>query len=147
MNKKAVRIGLVVAVLVAVPVLAFLFMSVLMAPPDDLDLARSKTTANGLYVVAIAPESEPIPDNQLHNWVLTVTAPDGQPVEGATITVDGGMPQHGHGLPTAPVATDYLGDGRYRIEGVRFNMGGWWEFRFAISAAPGADAVTFNLRL
>ncbi|MDP3899435.1 MAG: FixH family protein, partial [Mesorhizobium sp.] len=83
----------------------------------------------------------------LHNWVLTVTTPDGNPVEGATIAVDGGMPQHGHGLPTAPAATSYLGEGRYRIEGVRFNMGGWWEFKFAIEAAPGADAVTFNLSL
>ena len=36
------------------------------------------------------------------------------------------MPQHGHGLPTRPRVTRSLGEGIYEIEGVRFNMGGWW---------------------
>lgn len=147
MKSRAVRIATIAMVLIALPVLAFLFMSVWMAPPDDLDLSRSKATANGLYAVAIAPEADAIPGNQLHSWVLTVTTPNGEPVEGATVAVDGGMPQHGHGLPTAPEATAYLGEGRYRIEGVRFNMSGWWEFKFDISAAPGEDTVTFNLSL
>jgi hypothetical protein len=35
----------------------------------------------------------------------------------------------------------------YEIEGVRFNMGGWWEFKLAIAGASGADTVTFNLDL
>jgi len=57
------------------------------------------------------------------------------------------MPQHGHGLPTRPRVTRTLGDGIYEIEGVRFNMGGWWEFKLAIAASRGADTVTFNLDL
>jgi hypothetical protein len=68
-------------------------------------------------------------------------------VEGATITVDGGMPQHGHGLPTSPRVTKSHGDGVYQIDGVRFNMGGWWEFRLAIASPAGADTITFNLDL
>jgi hypothetical protein len=71
----------------------------------------------------------------------------GRPVDGAGMTVDGGMPQHGHGLPTRPRMTGGLGDGRYEIDGVRFNMGGWWEFKLAIRAHAGADSVTFNLDL
>ena len=35
----------------------------------------------------------------------------------------------------------------YEIEGVRFNMGGWWEFKLAINAPSGSDIVTFNLAL
>ena len=35
----------------------------------------------------------------------------------------------------------------YEIEGVRFNMGGWWEFKLAIDASAGADRITFNLSL
>ena len=57
------------------------------------------------------------------------------------------MPQHGHGLPTRPRVTRNLGDGVYEIEGVRFNMGGWWELKLAIDSAAGADSVTFNLNL
>ena len=57
------------------------------------------------------------------------------------------MPQHGHGLPTRPRVTRNLGDGIYEIEGVRFNMGGWWEFKLAIAGSRGADTVTFNLEL
>ena len=68
-------------------------------------------------------------------------------IEEAEISIDGGMPQHGHGLPTRPRVTRNLGDGIYEIEGVRFNMGGWWEFKLAIAGSRGADTVTFNLEL
>jgi hypothetical protein len=30
---------------------------------------------------------------------------------------------------------------------VRFNMGGWWEFKVAIAGRRGADTVTFNLAI
>jgi hypothetical protein len=57
------------------------------------------------------------------------------------------MPQHGHGLPTRPRVTRNAGDGVYDIEGVRFNMRGWWELTLSIQTAAGADRVTFNLNL
>ena len=78
--------------------------------------------------------------------MLIVDARD-QPVEGATISVDGGMPEHSHGLPTRPVVKRYLGNGVYEIEGLRFSMGGWWELKLAIDAPAGSDRVTFNLSL
>jgi len=37
--------------------------------------------------------------------------------------------------------------GTYEIEGVRFNMGGWWEFKVTIATGRGEDSVTFNLSL
>jgi hypothetical protein len=43
--------------------------------------------------------------------------------------------------------TQGLGDGAYRIEGVRFNMGGWWELKVTIAAGGVTDTVTFNLDL
>jgi hypothetical protein len=79
--------------------------------------------------------------------VVIVTDSDGHAVEGATIAVDGGMPQHGHGLPTEPRVTRNLGGGAYEISGVRFNMGGWWEFSLDITSSAGSDKVTFNLDL
>lgn len=135
------------AILVVLAVTGFVAMRLLMTPPDGLDLARSKATEAGLYIVAVAAEDGEPRQGPLHAWIATVTDAAGAPVEDALIDIDGGMPQHGHGLPTAPQAGDHLGDGRYRIEGVRFNMGGWWELRLTVRAAAGQDAVTFNIVL
>ena len=78
---------------------------------------------------------------------VAITDAAGAPVDDATIQIDSGMPQHGHGLPTRPRVTRALGNGLYEIEGVRFNMGGWWEFKLAINTPSGSDIVTFNLAL
>lgn len=137
---------LLVAAVVAVA-LGFAAMHFFMRPPADLDLAREKPTVGGLYRVAIAPEAGSIPQGPLHAWVVTVTRAGGEPVEDATLAIGGGMPQHGHGLPTSPAVTAYLGEGRYRVEGVRFNMGGWWVLEFTVGAPPGEDKVAFNLTL
>lgn len=78
---------------------------------------------------------------------MTITTPDGSPIENAEISVDGGMPQHGHGLPTSPKVTEYLGDGEYRVEGLRFQMTGFWEVKFDIRAGGQSDSITFNMIL
>ena len=115
--------------------------------PDNLDLALEKPTAAGLYTAAIAPQATPIVVGSMHAWTVTVRNPSGAPVTAAKIGVNGGMPQHGHGLPTAPRVTADLGDGRYRIEGMKFNMRGWWTLDLAIDGPTGPDTVTFNLVL
>lgn len=111
------------------------------------DTSRSKKTANGLFVASFEPERGVIRQGELQSWLLTLKTATGTPVEGAAITVSGGMPQHDHGLPTSPQATDYLGNGRYRIDGVKFSMSGWWQLHFGISAAAGSDSVVFNIVL
>lgn len=132
-------------VLVVVAVVGFVAWRMMAPPPDDLDLARDRATDAGIYQVEIAPQIGPVVQGALHSWVATIRLPDGSPVEDAAVSVDGGMPQHGHGLPTSPQASDHQGEGRYLIEGVRFNMGGWWELRLDISSLAGEDGVTFNL--
>jgi hypothetical protein len=141
------RLALVAIAVVIVAAALWGGMRFFMSPPDDLDLAREKASAKGIYTVAIAPEVEPVQQGPLHAWVLTLKTADGKPVEGAEIGVDGGMPQHGHGLPTSPAVAGYLGEGRYKIDGMRFNMSGWWELKFAIKAPPGEDSVVFNITL
>lgn len=128
-------------------VAGFVAMRMLTPPPADLDLARSKPSAAGIYAVAIEPEVEPVQQGSLHTWIVQVSTADGASVTDAELTVGGGMPQHGHGLPTAPQSAGHIGEGRYRIEGVRFNMGGWWELTLGISAPAGEDSVTFNIVL
>jgi hypothetical protein len=105
-----------------------------------------RTSAAGQFIATLQPD-QPLRPRRMQTLRVAITDAAGAPVDAATIQIDGGMPQHGHGLPTRPRVTRALGHGLYEIEGVRFNMGGWWEFRLAINASAGSDVVTFNLAL
>jgi YtkA-like len=105
-----------------------------------------RSSANSLYVARLETAG-PLRPRQLQAVRLAIVDGKGRAVEGATLAIDGGMPEHGHGLPTRPRMMRTLGAGTYEIEGVRFNMGGWWEFKVTITSERGADTVTFNLSL
>lgn len=105
-----------------------------------------RASVAGRYVAMLEP-ARPLRPRQMQTVRIVVRDADGRGIDEAQISVDGGMPQHGHGLPTRPRVTRNLGDGVYEIEGVRFNMGGWWEFKLAIAGSRGTDSVTFNLEL
>lgn len=105
-----------------------------------------RVSAQRVYTATLQPE-EALRVRKLQTARVAISDAAGNPVENATIAVDGGMPQHGHGLPTRPRVTKQLGGGIYEIEGLRFNMGGWWELRLAIDGTAGSDIVTFNLAL
>jgi hypothetical protein len=98
------------------------------------------------YTATLQPV-EPLRVRRLQTVPVRISDAQGRPVENAVISVDGGMPEHGHGLPTQPRVTRALGAGVYEIEGVRFSMGGWWELKLAIDSPAGSDRVTFNLSL
>jgi hypothetical protein len=112
--------------------------------PADLDVSLDKPSAAGTYRVALVPPAQPPAINQMHSWQVKLATADGKPVHGATFGVDGGMPQHGHGLPTKPRVTRELEDGTYQLDGMKFSMTGWWEVKLDIRAPQGADKVTFN---
>jgi hypothetical protein len=105
-----------------------------------------RTGAQGMFVATLQPD-QPLRVRKMQAVRVAITDAAGKPIDGAVITVDGGMPQHGHGLPTRPRVTRSLGKGLYEIEGLRFNMGGWWELELAIATSAGKDTVTFNLSL
>ena len=118
-----------------------------MRPPKDLDYSRTRSSEGGAYRATIQPLGDTIPKGKLHRWTLHLETAAGTPVQGATIAVDGGMPQHGHGLPTKPRVTRPLGPGDYAVDGMKFNMGGWWVVKFRVAADAGRDSVVFNLKL
>ncbi|HEU4700047.1 MAG TPA: FixH family protein [Gemmatimonadales bacterium] len=140
------RLGVAGAALGAAVLLAT-HLHAMMQAPADLDYARTRLSASGAYRATIAPEADPIPVGRLHAWTVHLETSAGQPVDGATLRVSGGMPQHGHGLPTKPRVTAALGGGDYKVEGMKFNMRGWWTVTLALAAPAGADSVTFNLKL
>jgi len=116
-------------------------------PPQDLDYSRTRGSDHGLYRATIRPQGDSIPQGRLQRWTLHLETASGASVDSAVVAVDGGMPQHGHGLPTKPRVTRALGNGDHLVEGMKFNMGGWWVVKFRVSAAAGQDSVTFNVKL
>jgi hypothetical protein len=138
-----------VSILIALSALAgghFLMMRGAPRPAASEFGLGPRTSSTGLYTATLVP-TEPLKPRKLQAVQVTITDAQGGPIHNAQITIDGGMPQHGHGLPTRPRVTRHVGNGVYEIEGVRFNMGGWWEFTLAITTAAGTDRVTFNLSL
>lgn len=146
------RIGLLLLGLVVLATAAAgVHMARMMArPAPPPDVGTEKATVNGRYRVLLAAEPSPVPLQRLHRWTARVE-PAGAPGTGGpgalTLTVDGGMPQHGHGLPTQPRVTGRLPDGRLVIDGIKFSMPGWWELRLRVAGPAGVDSVTFNLTL
>lgn len=113
-------------------------------PPPNLDQRLTRPSAQGIYTVSMKPAVDVVVINQIHPWEISVATASGVPVIGAQINFDGGMPQHFHSFPTRPRVTEELGGGRYRLDGVKFSMTGWWEMKVKIQSEKGRDAVTFN---
>lgn len=97
----------------------------------------------GQFTLSVTPGVEPIPMNTMHGWIIHLEAA-GRPLENAQISIDGGMPAHGHGLPTQPKVTANLGGGNYQVDGFRFQMPGAWQVNFHVTAGNINDAATLT---
>lgn len=107
----------------------------------------SWTSQRSLYVVSYQSDLVPLRINKLHAWVLHIENADGSSVIGAHIEASGGMPAHDHGLPTYPRVTEELGDGDYRLDGMRFHMSGAWELTITITVDGKTDIVIVTATL
>ena len=107
----------------------------------------SQPAQAGEFVVTYTTPDGPPEINRMHSWILYVESDSGEPIEGADIEVDGGMPAHDHGLPTQPRVTADLGGGYYRLDGVRFHMSGYWEMFVTIRSDESEDTVVIPLTL
>jgi len=99
----------------------------------QFELAENAVTLqgeNGFFNFSLYTNHSPIPISKIHDWIIHIETKDGKPVENAKVFIFGGMPMHNHEFPTVPRIKDYLGDGNYRIEGLKFNMIGHWEMHF-----------------
>ena len=116
-------------------------------PEASRDYGTKRVSAGGQYSVTIRPRGDSIPMSKIHSWVLHIETASGSPVDSAAICIDGGMPEHGHGLPTRPKMTENLKNGDYLIDGMKFSMRGWWVVKFTVATPTGTDSVRFNLTL
>lgn len=117
------------------------------ATPDSAAIdATTRWSEHRRFRVHYETTPVPVPLLTVHQWTVTIADPDGKPVTGALLTVLGGMPAHGHGLPTVPTVRE-LGGGRYLVEGLKFHMPGAWVVAFRIEAGAVIDSVSFALEL
>jgi len=114
---------------------------------DASDPLSARAGEKRLYVISCESCVTPIPLHRLHCWTVHVRTPDGRPVDGALVRVDGGMPSHGHGLPAVPSPGEPVGQGDYRVEGVKFQMPGHWRMVVAVQGPAGADTAVFEMDL
>ena len=119
------------------------------APAADVspDTSTTRMSQQGHYRVSYHSEVEPIPLNRIHSWTLHLETADGEAVDDARIAVYGGMPVHRHGFPTAPRVTQGLGNGDYRVEGLKFSMIGHWEVWLNIRSGGQTDKTVINVVL
>jgi len=110
------------------------------------DDEREWLSVRGIFKASFEVD-DPIEINKIHSWVLSIQTMSGDPVNTAEISVDGGMPLHDHGMPTRPRVTENLGNGRYRLEGLRFHMNGQWEVSVTVKADGEVDTVIIALDL
>jgi hypothetical protein len=113
---------------------------------EPKETGRSVESARGLYRVSYEPRGGSIPVGKVHAWELKVADATGKPVKGATVIVDGEMPEHRHGLPTKPEAAE-AANGTYVVQGMKFNMPGWWILRFHVFTEEQRDTAEFHLIL
>ena len=74
----------------------------------------SMTTSQGL-TFEIFSQLDPLAINTIPSWELVLYTADGAPLNGAQMSVVGGMPDHDHGLPTSPVVTGEIAPGRVKV--------------------------------
>jgi hypothetical protein len=119
-----------------------------LARPANLDRSLDRTSDHGVFRIQLQSARTPVPLWRVHQWTVHLTDAAGQPVVGAVMAIDGGMPDHHHGLPTAPRAMPAGLPGDYVIDGMKFSMPGWWVLKLAVKGLDGqADTITFNIIL
>ena len=100
----------------------------------------------GFFRLSYESQLDPIVINRMHSWTLHIDNVDGYAVTDAEISVGGGMPQHNHGLATAP-SIMAIGNGNYQLQGLRFHMMGHWELELNIASGGVEDKVVVVLDL
>lgn len=114
--------------------------------------ARPPTAAASLqksgehFKVTLRVEPMPPAVGVLYSWTANVDTRSGERAKNARVSVSGGMPGHGHGLPTAPRVTQKE-PGVFLIEGVKFSMPGLWVFDVAVSTPSAREVIRFDLVL
>ena len=104
------------------------------------------SSARNTYTIVFSSRPDPIPNNAPFTLEVRVYKRNRSAAEGVTLTVDGRMPQHRHGMNREPKVRT-LGPGRFMVEGMLFHMPGRWELYFDVSAGGVTERARFVVEL
>jgi len=129
-------------------------LTLLLVAVSSINLSSTVSAETGLrwqqasdlsrFEARLEPLDGQVKVREFQPWILHLQDSAG-PIAQAGIRVGGGMQAHGHGLPSQPAISAYLGNGRYRIEGVKFNMDGRWTLVFYVETEGWQDRAVFEI--
>ena len=85
------------------------------------------------------------PERGSSDWRVELKSADPEVTDalsGCLIIVTPYMPDHGHGVPIAPVVTDE-GEGIYSVDEISFTMPGLWEMRFEVICDGSSEELIY----
>lgn len=78
---------------------------------------------------------------------LALSEKTGSPINVGLVVIKGGMPTHGHGLPTSPQAHFDDMTGHYIIKGLKFSMPGPWVLDAQFKHRKTVHSLRFEFQL
>jgi len=97
---------------------------------------------NRRYRATLEPEITAT--GQIADWRMLIATSGGNAPGSATLVLRSWMPETPSVVSDSPKAS-YLGDGTFRVDGLRFRRPGWWNVSVTISDAGVTDSLAFNL--
>ena len=111
---------------------------------EDYAEVREAVSDGGSWKIAYLPDPDPVPFNEIFGLEISIESLAGLPVTDLDVTVDATMPEHGHGMNTAPQLS--LSDqGQLTVEGMLFHMEGYWELSVLLEASQGSEETLFAI--
>jgi hypothetical protein len=112
------------------------------ALPSSGPLAGTGRGSVYRFELELRPQSPAV--GELFEVILRVReASTARPVSGASVALDATMPEHSHGMMTAPEQTE-LGEGRYLVQGMKLHMPGRWRFHARATHTGREDELALD---
>jgi hypothetical protein len=97
----------------------------------------SATAMDGTVKVSFVDAMPAPPTKGVNTWTIQLNDANGQPMNGATITVVPFMPDHNHGSSITPQVMAMPAAGNYQVSLLDLFMVGIWDVTFTITPASG----------
>lgn len=123
----------------------FLYHSLIASETSQVEILQK--SQQDIYQSKLTCEN-PLGTGSFQNCWLALSHA-GKPVKKAEIFIDGGMREHGHGLPTAPKIVWSDDKNIHLIQGLKFSMSGQWSLNFKVNAKDDAlkDQITMLIQV
>ncbi|APR86466.1 Hypothetical protein A7982_11815 [Minicystis rosea] len=105
----------------------------------------SAASTDGSIKVTFADALPAPPEKGGNVWTIDVADAQGNPIDGATITLKPFMPEHGHAATIIPTVKAGDKPGRYVVDNIELFMPGIWQNTFTITPSGGVgEPVVFT---